>query len=171
VVEASTLRAESTVPRRARLTAEGVTAGVLGGATIAVWFLILDSIHGHPLYTPTLLGNAIFRPSAPIGPPEAMPASLALVLLFTVIHGAVFVAIGEIAALLVRLAEKSANYTFGIVLFLVIFLSGFLFVTMVFAADVLEALSWQAVFIGNLLAVGAMALYFKRRHPNLRMLP
>jgi hypothetical protein len=148
-----------------------VTAGLLGAGTIAVWFLILDTIYGHPLYTPAVLGSAIFRPRAPISPPEALSVSLPLVLLFTVIHVVVFVAIGEIAALLVRLAEKNANYTFGIVLFLVIFLSGFLFVTMVFAADVLAALSWQAVFIGNLLAVGAMALYFKRRHPNLRMLP
>ena len=138
---------------------------------MAVWFLILDSIYGHPLYTPMVLGTALFRPAAPISPPEALPVSLPLVLLFTAIHGVIFVAIGEIAALLVRLAEKSANYTFGIVLFLVIFLSGFLFVTMVFASDVLAALSWQAVFIGNLLAVGAMALYFKRRHPNLKMLP
>jgi hypothetical protein len=94
-----------------------------------------------------------------------------LVLLFTALHGAIFIAIGEIAALLVRLGEKNANYTFGIVLFLVIFISGFFFVTGVFAAHVLEALSWQAVFIGNLLAVSAMVVYFKRRHPNVKMLP
>jgi hypothetical protein len=83
----------------------------------------------------------------------------------------IFVVLGEIAALLVQLAEKNANYTFGIVLFLVIFLSGFLFATMVFAADVLDVLSWQAVFVGNVLAVAAMGLYFRRRHPNLKMLP
>jgi hypothetical protein len=156
---------------RIRLTAEGVTAGIIGGATIAVWFLILDSLRGHPLYTPTLLGMALFRPGTPIAPPETLPVSVPLVLLFTALHGAIFVGIGEIAALLVRLAEKNANYTFGIVLFLVFFISGFFFVTGVFAAHVLEALSWPAVFVGNLLAVCAMVVYFRRRHPNVKMLP
>src|SRR5262245_22302918 len=118
--QVDTSPAESVTPRRVRLTAEGVTAGLLGGATLAVWVLVLDSIYGHPLYTPTVLGSAIFRPGAPISPPEVLPASLPLVLLFTAIHGVAFIAIGEIAALLVRLAEKNANYTFGIVLFLVI---------------------------------------------------
>jgi hypothetical protein len=163
--------AEGAASRRIGLTAEGVTAGIIGGATIAVWFLILDSVHGHPLYTPTLLGTAILRPGTPISPPEALPVSASVVLLFTVLHGVIFVGIGEIAALLVRLAEKNANYTFGVILFLVIFLSGFFFITMVFAAHVLDTLSWQAVFVGNLLAVCAMSLFFKRRHPNVKMLP
>ena len=163
--------AERAASPRIRLTAEGITAGILGGATIALWFLILDSVRGHPLYTPTLLGMAIFERGTPIVPPESLPISVPMVLLFTALHGAIFVGIGEIAALLVRLAEKNANYTFGIVLFLVIFLSGFFFVTGVFAAHVLEALSWPAVFVGNLLAVGAMILYFKWRHPNVKMLP
>jgi hypothetical protein len=163
--------AESTASRRIGLTAEGVTAGIIGGASIALWFLILDSVRGHPLYTPTLLGTAIFKPGTPIASPEALPVSVPVVLIFTLLHGAIFVGIGEVAALLVRLAEKIANYTFGIVLFLVIFISGFFFVTGVFAAHVLEALSWQAVFVGNLLAVCAMVVYFKRRHPNVKMLP
>src|SRR5262245_3820746 len=162
---------ECAAPHRIRLSAEGVMAGIIGGATVAFWFLVLDSLHGHPLYTPTLLGTAIFRPGTPIAPPGALPLSAPMVLLFTALHGAIFIGLGEIAALLVRLAETNANYAFGVVLFLVIFLSGFLFVTMVFAAHVLDVLSWQAVFVGNLLAVAAMGLYFKRRHPNVKMLP
>ena len=163
--------AGSAAPRRIRLTAEGITAGIIGGATIALWFLILDTVRGHPLFTPTLLGTAIFRRAEPIAPPGTLPVSVPMVLLFTMLHALIFIGIGEIAALLVRLAERDANYTFGIVLFLVIFLSGFLFFTMIFAVDVLDVLSWQAVFAGNILAVAAMGLYFKRRHPNVKMLP
>ena len=151
--------------------AEGVTAGLIGGATIAVWFLILDLLRRHPLYTPTLLGTAIFRPGGGVLPPEKLTVSPAMVLLFTLLHGLIFVGIGQIAALLVRLAERNANYGFGIILFLVVFLSGFFFVSTVFAADLLQALSWLAVLVGNTLAVGAMGLYFKRRHPNFKMLP
>ena len=39
---------------------EGIIAGIIGAATIAIWVLILDTINGHPLYTPTLLGTALF---------------------------------------------------------------------------------------------------------------
>src|SRR5262245_37082017 len=132
--------AGSAAPRRIRLTAEGITAGIIGGAAIALWFLILDTVRGHPLYTPTLLGTALFRPAEPIAPPGALPVSVPMVLLYTMLHALIFIGIGEIAALLVRLAERDANYTFGIVLFLVIFLSGFLFLTMVFAGDALDVL-------------------------------
>jgi hypothetical protein len=94
-----------------------------------------------------------------------------MVLLFTVAHGLIFVVIGQIAARLVRLAEKNANYGFGIILFLVFFLSGFFFVSIVFEAELLRALTWPAVLAGNLIAVAAMAVYFARRHPGFRMLP
>lgn len=94
-----------------------------------------------------------------------------MVLLFTLAHGLAFVVIGLIAALLVRLAERNANYGFGIILFLVFFLSGFFFVSMVFAAELLRALTWPAVLAGNLLAVAAMTVYFGRLHPGLRMRP
>jgi hypothetical protein len=40
-----------------------------------------------------------------------------------------------------------------------------------FAEDVLRALAWPAILGGNLVAVVAMALYFKPRHPNVRMRP
>jgi hypothetical protein len=40
---------------------EGLLAGVAGAATIAGWFLLLDSIAGRPLYTPSVLGTALVR--------------------------------------------------------------------------------------------------------------
>ena len=94
-----------------------------------------------------------------------------MIVLFTLAHGVVFLAIGAVAAALIRLAEKNANYGFGLILFFVFFLCGFLFVVMVLEEDVLRALAWQAILGGNLLAVLAMALYFKPRHPNVRMRP
>lgn len=144
---------------------------MIGAATIAVWFLILDILQGRPLHTPTLLGTALFRRGAGLASPENLPVSVGMVLLFTLAHGVVFFAIGGVAGSLIRLAERNANYGFGLVLFFVFFLCGFLFVAMLFAEDVLRALAWPAILGGNLLAVIAMALYFKRRHPEVRMLP
>jgi hypothetical protein len=149
---------------------EATAAGAIGAATIAVWFLALDVLRGRPLYTPTVLGTALVRGRG-LDSPETLPVSLGMVLLFTFVHVVVFIALGVLAGGLIRLAEKDANYGFGLILFFVFLLCGFLFVAMLFAEDVLRALAWPAILVGNLLAVVAMALYFKPRHPNVRMRP
>jgi hypothetical protein len=151
--------------------ADGTIAGLIGAATIALWFLVVDTLRGRPLYTPSLLGTALFGGRDALASAESHPISPLMVLLFTLAHGLIFIVIGQIAARLVRLAEKNANYGFGIILFLVFFLSGFFFVSIVFEAELLRALTWPAVLAGNLLAVAAMAIYFARRHPGFRMLP
>src|SRR5207248_1564223 len=67
-----------------RLYQEGLIAGLVGAATVAVWFLIIDSIQGRPLYTPTVLGAALFhRGAAPWL--DAVP-NLEMVLMFTWVH-------------------------------------------------------------------------------------
>src|SRR2546425_457967 len=73
------------VPDTARLYQEGMIAGVIGAATVAVWFLLLDTAAGHPLYTPTVLGTAIFRRGA-LGSPETLSVSLEMVGMFTWVH-------------------------------------------------------------------------------------
>src|SRR5437867_3281646 len=40
---------------------EGLVAGLIGAATIAVWFFILDLLKGRPFYTPSVLGTVVFR--------------------------------------------------------------------------------------------------------------
>ena len=147
-----------------------MVAGAIGAATIAVWFLVLDVLKGRPLYTPTVLGTALVRGPG-VASPETLPVSPGMVLLFTVVHVVAFLALGALAAGLIRLAEKNANYGFGLILLFVFLLCGFLFVAMLFAEEVLRALAWPAILGGNLLAVVAMVLYFRPRHPNVRMLP
>jgi hypothetical protein len=150
---------------------EGIVAGLLGAATVALWFLIVDSFNGRPLYTPTVLGTAVFRAGAGLDHPEALPVSFEMVLLFTWVHALVFAAVGGIAARLLAFAEHTANVGFGIILLFVIFEFGFVAVTMIFAEDVLRSLAWPAVLVGNLLAAGVMGAYFWRRHPNLHIEP
>ncbi len=153
------------------LLADGTIAGLIGAATIALWFLLVDTLRGHPLYTPSLLGTMLFRGHDAMASPATHAISPLMVALFTIVHGLIFVVTGQIAARLVRLAEKNANYGFGVVLFLVFFLCGFFFVSIVFEAELLRALTWPAVLAGNLLAVAAMAIYLGRRHRRFRMLP
>ena len=161
----------STTPetRTMPLAQEGLIAGLVGAATIAVWFLILDSLSGRPLYTPTVLGTALFRRGVmPLS--EVLP-DLEMVLMFTWVHGLIFVAIGGIVARLLALAERNPSFGFGILMLFVFFECGFVVAAMLFAEPILHALAWPAVLVANMLAAAAMGGYFWLRHPNLRVQP
>ena len=75
-----------------QLLREGLIAGILGAATIAVWFLIVDSLHGQPFYTPSILGTALFKDG--VTTPDSLGIDLEVVFLFTWVHGLVFTAVG-----------------------------------------------------------------------------
>jgi len=96
---------------------------------------------------------------------------LEMVLMFTWVHGLVFVAIGGIVARLLALAERQPNVGFGILMLFVFFEFGFVVTAMFFAEPILRALAWPAVLVANLLAAAAMGGYFWLRHPNLRVQP
>jgi hypothetical protein len=149
----------------------GALAGLIGAATIALWFLILDTLTGRPLYTPMLLGTAIFRGTGAVGSLETLPISFEMVLAFTWVHVLHFLVIGGAASYLLSIAERNANLGFGIVLLFVVFEFGFVVACMIFAEPVLHALAWPAVLVGNILAAGAMAITLWRWHPNLKILP
>ena len=154
-----------------QLYQQGFVAGLVGAATVALWFLLLDSLNGRPLYTPTVLGTALFRHGSGLGAPETLPISFEMVWMFTWVHGLVFAAIGGVASRLLGLAERNPSFGFGILLLFVVFEFGFTVAAMVLAAPVLRALTWPAVLVGNVLAAAAMAGYFRLSHPRLRVSP
>jgi hypothetical protein len=154
-----------------RLYQEGIVAGVLGAAAVALWFLVVDALHGRPLYTPTVLGTVLFRRGAGLPALQTLPPSLDMVLMFTWVHGLVFAAIGGVASRLLAAAERNPSVGFGVLLFFVIFEAGFTIAAMLFAEPVLHALTWPSVLVANLLAAIAMAVYFRLRHPMLRVNP
>jgi hypothetical protein len=150
---------------------EGIVAGILGAATIALWFFILDIFSGRPFYTPSLLGNALFRRAIALDQPETLTVSFEMVLVYTWVHGMVFCVIGGLASKLLQLAERNLNLGFGILLLFVVFEFGFVGVAFIFVEPVLHALTWPAVLIGNLMAAAVMAAYFWRRRPTLTIEP
>lgn len=167
----SSATAEREASDSSRLAQEGIVAGVIGAATIAIWFLILDTIKGRPFHTPSVLGSVLFRPGGAPPSLENVPVSFEVVLVYTWVHGLVFCVIGGIAAWLLAVAERKPDLGFGIVLLFVVFEFGFLVAAMLFAETLLHALAWQEILVGNLLAAAAMGLYFWRRHPNLTIRP
>jgi len=149
---------------------EGLIAGLVGAATVALWFLLVDMVQGRPLYTPTVLGSVLFSRGAAAPWADALP-NLEMVLMFTWVHGLAFVVIGGIAAHLLGLAERVPSIGFGIFMLFVFFEFLFTAGAMLFAAPVLQALAWPAVVVANLLAAASMGGYFWLRHPNLRVQP
>jgi hypothetical protein len=150
---------------------DGITAGVLAAVAVALWFLVFDSVRGRPLYTPSVLGTALFGRGASLAPLEATPVSGAMVLMFTWVHGLVFAVLGGIAARLLAVAERSPHVGFGILLLFVIFEACFTVAAYLVAAPVLHALTWPAVLVANLLAAAVMGAYLWRRHPALHVAP
>jgi hypothetical protein len=145
-----------------QLLQEGIVAGVIGAAAIAVWFLIMDIVNGQPLHTPTVLGTAFFKGGGVR--PEGLGGDLETVLTFTWVHRLICVVIGSMASWLLGIAERNPQIGFGVLLFFVIFECGFAAVCQAFAEPVLHALAWPAVVIGNLIAAAVMAGYFWRHH-------
>lgn len=168
---ANTVPSDHSTRTFSRLSREGVIAGTIGAATIALWFLILDLIQGRPLYTPIVLGTVLFTGGENLPATGGMPNATELVVQFTFVHWLVSVAVGGFAAWLLGFAERDANLGFGILLLFVMLECGFLAGAMVFAKPVLQALAWPAVVVGNVLATLTMGSYFWRRHPNLTINP
>ena len=154
-----------------RVYQEGIIAGILGALTVAVWFLVVDMMHGRPFYTPTVLGTALFGRGVWPATLETMPASFEMVAMFTWVHVLAFVAVGVAAALLIAVAERHPSLGFGIVLLFVILEACFTVAVMIVAAPVLRALTWQAILVANFLAAAMIAGYFWLRHPTMQMRP
>lgn len=163
--------AGNAAPEVAAVYAEGIAAGLVGAATIAAWFFVLDAIKGRPFFTPTVLGTALFRGGAGLANPETLPVDFEMVLSFTWVHVLAFILIGVAASRLLGVVERNPSFGFGVILLFVFFEFGFLLACMVFADPVLRALTWVEVLIGNLLAAAAMAAMFWRRHPRLAIRP
>ena len=159
------------VPQVSRGYTEGLAAGIIGAATIAVSFFLLDTLNGRPFHTPAVLGIALFRHGAGLDAPGNLQPSLDMVLMYTWVHGMVFCMIGVTASKLIALAERNSNLGFGVLLFFVFFEFSFIATALVFAEPVLHALAWPAILVGNLLAAGTMGGYFWRHHPSLVVQP
>jgi hypothetical protein len=154
-----------------RVYQDGIVAGILAAAAVALWFLVFDTVRGQPLYTPSVLGTALFGRGTSLAPLEATPVSTDMVLMFTWVHGLVFAGLGGIAARLLAVAERSPELGFGIILLFVIFEACFTVAAYLLAAPVLHALTWPAIVVANLVAAAVMAAYLWWRHPALRVEP
>jgi hypothetical protein len=147
---------------------DGLIAGMIGAAIIAIWFLFLDAVIRLPFYTPIVLGEGLFLRGQDLASTEGVQVSLKLILMYTGVHGLVFMVLGVIAAYFLLLTRKKLNLGLWILLIFVVLEFGFVGTAFVFAEPVLHELAWPMVLIANLLAATGMASYLGLRHPELR---
>jgi hypothetical protein len=143
---------------------DGVVAGLIGAGVVAFWFLLYDIVKGQPLRTPALLGATLFQG---VTAPEAVHVNLAAVVGYTIVHALAFVIFGVVAAFLVVAAERQPLLLIGLFMLFAAFEVFFFGLVLILAESILGGLVWWAIFIGNLLAAGAMLLYFFAGHRAL----
>jgi hypothetical protein len=147
-----------------RIAENGVLAGIVGAAVVAVWFLAVDLVtRGLPFYTPSLLGSIIF---AGADASEVTGLNGAAIFAYTGLHGILFLAAGALLAWM--FTQFESNPQVGLVLLL-------LFVTF-------EAILWGvgvslvpalagvvgawAILVANVASAAAMFAFLLRRHPH-----
>ena len=147
-----------------RIVREGVVAGLLGAAAVAILILVFDVAAGAPLQTPAILGSVIFKG---IRDPNLVSVAIGPVLGYTIVHGLAFIAVGLIAAALVAAAEREPAMVLALLIFFAAFEVFFLALIAFWALPVLGVLAWWEILAGNLVAALAMLYYFHRAHPGM----
>lgn len=144
---------------------EGMIAGLLGAAGVAAWFFVVDMVSGRPFGTPTELGRATF---SVLGKGiDWSPAQY--VIGYTILHIAVFLFIGLLAAKVVEVSDRSPGVLAGLLILFAVFEVGFYFFTLFLAQpETVGRIAWYQIGLANLVAAGLMGWYLWRGHPELK---
>lgn len=156
------------IPRPAAesIPRDGIVTGLLGAAVVALFYLAVDAARGHPLMTPTVLGQAfiLHDPVTPTTP------DLTAVLAYTCFHVFAFIFFGFVLAALVRASEASSLARYAMVQVLVAFMVFFYGVVSIGSEVVRGTLPFVGVLAANALAGAVMTGWLWRHHPKLRVL-
>ena len=142
---------------------EGFVAGLIGATSVAVWFFIVDLVAGRPLHTPVVLGRALLSVLGPVSMPDSVQA---VTLAYTLVHYAVFIAIGILATWLVHRSESVPSVLAGfLILFLAFQLAFFGLIALLTQSPQFGEMAWYQIGLANLVAFGLMGTFIYRRHP------
>jgi hypothetical protein len=143
---------------------EGIVAGLIGAAVVAIWFFVFDILRGRPFLTPSLLGSLVFLG---VNTPTVTAPAVGPILGYTILHGLAFVAFGVVAATMLAMSDREPALFIAFVILFACFEVFFFGVLGVLGRGVQTALVWWSVLVGNLLASIAMLWYFLRAHRTL----
>jgi hypothetical protein len=147
------------------LLREAILTGLVGAVAVALWFLALDLVRGHLLFTPAALGSALFLGARGV---DQVEVSALTVLGYTLVHVTAFVAVALLLMLLVRGVAYHPPAILGAALLLVTMEAFFIGILAIMASWLLDALSLWTVLVANLLAAAAMGLFIWIRNPAVQ---
>ena len=144
---------------------EGILAGILSATVIAVWLFIVDSIAGHPLFTPSVLGRGLIGVfGVRIG-----DSAVNYVGIYTLFHYAAFALIGIGVAKIVHEARRTPAVLAGFLIIFIAFELGFYGLTAMLSVNsALQGLAWYQLMAANLVASFVMLYFMWMRHPELK---
>ena len=151
---------------RGRVVYEGLVAGILGYATVAITIGALDVLSGRPpLYTPSLLGQVVI---GGFGPPTPGVVSPGPVFAYNGIHLLAFLVIGLIVSLAVWEVELHPPFWYAAFFALLATILVSLLVLALITAPLHGLISSTHMLIANALAAVVIGGYVHRAHPRLR---
>ncbi len=151
--------------RRHPSLARGVLTGLVGAATVAVWFFMLDVVAGQPFRTAAALGSALFLGA--MGPAD-VTINLGIVASYTAFHVVAFVAAGLVFVAFAEGIERAPSFLL-LAIMAAIVLEAAAFTMVVLGAQwVMGSLGVGSIAIANILAVTSMGAYVWHTHPLLQ---
>jgi hypothetical protein len=142
----------------------GILAGMLGAAVVAVWFLVLDlATRGMPFYTPSLLGSVLF---AGAEASEVTGQTGAAIFAYTGLHGILFLAAGMALAWMFHQFEQNPQVGIILLLLFVTFEAIVWGVGVSIIPALAGAVGAWAILVANLASAAAMFAFLLRRHPR-----
>lgn len=145
---------------------EGLRAGTVAAAGVALLFAAMDLTRGEPLATPVLLGSAVGRA---LGVAVMAGSASGAVLGYSVLHLAAFVAIATAVAAVVRRARGDASVLAAALLLVAVAEFAFCGLVAVLAETTLTVdETWPRLALGNVLGVALLGGWTWRAHPELR---
>jgi hypothetical protein len=145
--------------------AEGTDVGIIGGLAVALWFLLLDTIAGQPLRTPSLLGQVVLMGDAT---PDTGNIVFGAVLLYTAFHFIVFAFLGMGLVALVHWGTENSVVRYALLPVFLAFEVLFYGLLEVLSEGTGALFPFWAVVSANTLAAASMGLYLWYRHPAFR---
>ena len=146
---------------------EGTFAGAIGACFVAVWFFVIDLLQGHPLRTPSVLGQVLLFGRQH---PDPNTADFSAVIAYTAVHFALFLAFGIGVVALIRWAARESAVRYALLQVFLVFEVLFYGLLSLVSETTRELFPVWTVLGANTLAALAMGLYLWRQHPEFRQL-
>lgn len=150
---------------RHSVVGEGTDVGIIGGLAVAIWFLLLDTIAGHPFLTPSVLGQVLLFGN---DTPDTRHLVFGAILLYTAAHFIAFALFGMLLVAMTHWATGNAVVRYAFLPVFLVFESLFCGLLLVFSDVTKELFPFWTVITANTLAALSMGAYLWQRHPSLK---